>query len=462
MRFRTKIILICCLSVLCSSIICSVTVYDLVKRISLDAAESQSYQNAHVTFSEIEEKISSLVVGKDDSMEHKVLDYILKTQGDEMLLCFASGDRETEIYNDTVFQQKDLSGLSYHSAEVLEQSIDVAEMKWEGRQFLVLRQEVNGVCVLYKLEEITYVLTRMRMLGIGLLLLTAAITAVVSLILFFILKRMLRPLQRLNEGAKQIARGQYDERVVIEQKDEVGELSSNFNAMAEAVQSRIQKLKEIEHKRTLFMGNLTHELKTPMTAISGYAKTLLTVKLPEEDREDALCYIYQESCRLERLSKKMMHLLLLEEDDSISLAEVSAERLFHNAEEACSQSLQESGIFLECHSAGESYLVDADLMTEVLINLIDNARKASSKGDRIILSARENVIEVQDFGRGIPKEEQEKILEPFYRIDKSRSRASGGAGLGLAITAMILKRHNCSIHMESGLGEGTRMILQFV
>ena len=158
----------------------------------------------------------------------------------------------------------------------------------------------------------------------------------------------------------------------------------------------------------------------------------------------------------------MMHLLLLEEDDSISLAEVSAERLFHNAEEACSQSLQESGIFLECHSAGESYLVDADLMTEVLINLIDNARKASSKGDRIILSARENVIEVQDFGRGIPKEEQEKILEPFYRIDKSRSRASGGAGLGLAITAMILKRHNCSIHMESGLGEGTRMILQFV
>ena len=149
MRFRTKIILICCLSVLCSSIICSVTVYDLVKRISLDAAESQSYQNAHVTFSEIEEKISSLVVGKDDSMEHKVLDYILKTQGDEMLLCFASGDRETEIYNDTVFQQKDLSGLSYHSAEVLEQSIDVAEMKWEGRQFLVLRQEVHGVCVLY-------------------------------------------------------------------------------------------------------------------------------------------------------------------------------------------------------------------------------------------------------------------------------------------------------------------------
>lgn len=462
MRFRTKIILICCISILCSSVICSVAVYSLVKRISLDAAESQSYQNSYMLFSEIEEKISILMNGKDDSMEQNVLEYLLKIQGDEMLLGFAAGEKGEEIFNNTVFQQSDLSGLSYHSLEDLERKIDVAEMKWEGRHFLVFRQELNGICILYKLEEVTYVWTRMKMLGLGLLLLTVVIAAVVSLILFIILNRMLRPLQRLNEGAKQIARGQYDERVAVEQTDEIGELSGNFNVMAEAVQSRIQKLKEIEQKRTLFMGNLTHELKTPMTAISGYAKTLLTVKLPEEDREEALSYIYQESCRLERLSKKMMHLLLLEEDDPIRLTEVSAERLFHDAEEACSQSLMEAGIHLECHSAGEIYLVDVDLMTEVLINLIDNARKASSRGDRIILTARKNVIEVQDFGRGIPEEEQEKILEPFYRIDKSRSRENGGAGLGLAITAMILKRHHCSIRMESRIGEGTRMILQFV
>lgn len=462
MRFRTKIILICCISILCSSAICSVAVYSLVKRISLDAAESQSYQNSYMQFSEIEERISTLMNGKDNAMEQNVLEYLLKIQGDEMLLGFAVGEKGEEIFNNTVFQQSDLSGLSYHSLEDLERRIDVAEMKWEGRHFLVFRQEVNGSCVLYKLEEVTYVWTRMKMLGLGLLLLTVMITAVVCLILYIILNRMLRPLHRLNEGAKQIARGQYDERVAVEQTDEIGELSGNFNVMAEAVQSRIQKLKEIEQKRTLFMGNLTHELKTPMTAISGYAKTLLTVKLPEEDREEALSYIYQESCRLERLSKKMMHLLLLEEDDSIRLTEVSAERLFHNAKEACSQSLVEAGILLECHSAGEIYLVDVDLMTEVLINLIDNARKASDRGGRIILTARENVIEVQDFGRGIPKEEQEKILEPFYRIDKSRSRENGGAGLGLAITAMILKRHHCSIRMESRIGEGTRMILQFV
>ncbi|MDE6231753.1 MAG: sensor histidine kinase, partial [Lachnospiraceae bacterium] len=103
-----------------------------------------------------------------------------------------------------------------------------------------------------------------------------------------------------------------------------------------------------------------------------------------------------------------------------------------------------------------------DLMTDVIINLIDNGVKASNKGGRIILRSYGNCIEVQDFGRGIPKEEQEKILEPFYMVDKSRSRKSGGAGLGLALAALIAKRHNILLKIDSEQGQGTRMILQFV
>jgi two-component system phosphate regulon sensor histidine kinase PhoR len=102
-------------------------------------------------------------------------------------------------------------------------------------------------------------------------------------------------------------------------------------------------------------------------------------------------------------------------------------------------------------------MVDSDLMTEVLINLVDNGIKASQEGSQIILTAGENMISVQDFGKGIPEEEQDKILEPFYMIDKSRSRKKGGAGLGLAITASILKKHNCTLEIDSRLGEGTCM-----
>lgn len=462
MGFKKKILLICCVSVLVSSTVCSVAVYSMVKRISLEAARGQGFRDASVLFSELEERMLTLNIGQDPAKDARTLEYLMKKQNNEYLLCFTIGEAGTEIFNSTVFQQDDLEALSYQSVSVMDFSRDMAVMNWEDKHFLVFRQEENNACILYKLEDITYVWTRMQRLGLGLILLTAAITTVVCLVICIILNRMMRPLKRLNEGAKQIAMGQYDERIVVEKNDEIGELSHNFNQMAEAVQSRIWRLKETEQKRTLFMGNLTHELKTPMTAISGYAKTLLTVKLPEEDQEEALSYIYGESCRLERLSQKMMNLLLLEENAPIQRVEVSAEVLFHNVEEACRHSLEEDGITLECHTNETVFSADIDLMTEVLINLVDNARKASSPGDRVILWAGEKVIKVQDFGRGIPEEEQDKILEPFYRIDKSRSRQNGGAGLGLAITAMILNRHNATLQIESQVGEGTCMILQFV
>lgn len=432
MRIKTKMILICCISVLFSSAVCSVVVYSLVKNSSLNAAEAQGLKNALVEFSNIEERIGTLYAGKTNIIDEEVMKYILKEQNDEMLVCFSERSTEgEEIFNSTVFEQKDFEQLSYHPVEGI--VTEVAQMKWEAKHFFVYCQTGHyGSFVFYRLEDVSYVWERMRLLGLGLVILTCVITMFVCFMLFVIINRVLYPLQKLNAGAKQIARGQYDERIAVMRKDEIGELSDNFNQMAEAVQHRTDQLKEAEWKRTLFMGDLTHELKTPMTAISGYARTLMTVKLSEEDKEQ------------------------------VKRVEVPAKTLFYNASEACSHSLAEDGIFLECREAGENFVVDADLFTEVLINLIDNARKASREGGRIILSASPGVIEVRDFGTGIPEEETKKILEPFYMIDKSRSRKSGGAGLGLAITAMILKKHDCELQIESRVGEGTRMILQFV
>lgn len=460
MRLKTKIILICCISILLSCAFCSVAVYGLVKRISLEAAEGQSFKNVTEGISQLEDRIHEISNDIEFSLDTEVLQYILKQHNDDLTVCFSLEKDGEEIYNETVFEQKELNALEYRY--ISDTDLKMAQMEWEHQHFFVYNTQIGDKCTLYKLEDITYVWERMSLLGFGLIVLTCIITMAVCLLLFIVLNKVLFPLQQLNTGAKQIARGQYDERIQVDRKDEIGELSGNFNQMAEAVQFRIEKLKEAEWKRTLFMGNLTHELKTPMTAISGYARTLLTVKLPEEDKEEALSYIYEESCRLERLSRKMMDLLLLEENDNIHFEEIAAGILFHRAAEACGQSLAQDGIRLECKEKGEVFLVDADLFTEVLINLIDNARKASRRGDRILLSAAGNTICVRDFGTGIPEEEREKILEPFYMIDKSRSRKSGGTGLGLAITAMILKRHNCSIRIESEMGQGTRMILQFV
>ena len=294
------------------------------------------------------------------------------------------------------------------------------------------------------------------------LAITFGVAGLTTGILFIILRHILQPLQELNETTKRLAEGNYDQRVVVRRKDEIGQLEESFNKMAEAVEMSTRSLEASERQKTLFMGNLTHELKTPMTAISGYAQTLLSTKLSRENQEAALLYIYEECGRLERLSKKMMKLLELDQEDSLVFTDTPVNCLFEAAEKSCEVILKDKQMTLECMEHGEHFSMDLDLMTDVLINLIDNGVKASDCGGKIVLRAYDNIIEVQDFGQGIPAEEQEKIMEPFYMVDKSRSRKSGGAGLGLALTAMIAKQHNISIQIDSKEGNGNRIILQFV
>ena len=181
-----------------------------------------------------------------------------------------------------------------------------------------------------------------------------------------------------------------------------------------------------------------------------------------KDREEALIYINSECKRLEKLSSKMVKLLSVDNESEVKLSEVKAKDLFDITGKAVGAKLKESDISLVIEESGETYMADFDLMVEVLINLVDNAIKASDKGGRIILRASTNKIEVEDFGKGIPADEIEKILEPFYMVDKSRSRKSGGAGLGLALVATILKKHSCTLDIESEVNKGTKMILQFV
>lgn len=466
MRLKTKIILICGLVVMFVSVVCSTAAFLTMRAGYLDTAKGQSFQRAVDCFSDIENEIVKLRLDRE-GMNSTVMGYIMKDMatrtGTGMLVCFYMDNtgEKTEVYNDTILERGDLEKIDYQN---ISDHLEQAELKW-GKQHFVVYRSLNYNYFeyqIYMLADITYVWENINLIGLALVLLTFFITVLAYVMLSVMMNKVLSPLQKLNASAKQIACGNYNERIMVKQRDEIGELSDNFNQMAEAVEIRTHSLEESEKRKTLFMGNLTHELKTPLTAISGYAKTLLTVKLPDEDKEEALSFIYEESCRLERLSKKMMNLLLLEKEEEIVRSRISAKDLFSSAQEVCSKKLAEAHVEIECHENGEVFLADRDLFVEVLVNLIDNAIKASGQGDKILLTASEHSIVVEDFGKGIPEEEKEKILEPFYMIDKSRSRNSGGSGLGLAITAMILKRHECRMEIESTVGKGTRIILQFV
>lgn len=208
------------------------------------------------------------------------------------------------------------------------------------------------------------------------------------------------------------------------------------------------------------IGSMSHELKTPLTAIKGYSETLLDVKLTPEQREKALRYINRESGRLSRLSEKMMELTKLYEPECrIMLQETALEDLFECVKENVRHRLQEKQIDLvvEGEYQGKHMYLDMDLMTSFLINLINNSIMASEQGSHIYLGAGEHSLWVRDEGCGIPPEEVDKVRKAFYRVDKSRSRKSGNMGLGLALCEQIAVVHHGRMEIESQVGKGTKI-----
>ncbi len=234
--------------------------------------------------------------------------------------------------------------------------------------------------------------------------------------------------------------------------------------MAALLVYRIKKitkpLQAVNETQRQLIGSMSHELKTPLTAIQGYSETLLAVKLSKEQEDKALHYIHKESARLSRLSEKMMELTeLYDPDCKIVMEDVLVEDLFLAVANSVRHSLKEKEIVLEREGEflGKKKRMDADLMTSFLINLINNAKMASETGSRIFLGADAKSLWVRDTGCGIAPDELEKVKKAFYRVDQSRSRKSGNMGLGLALCDQIAAAHGGQMKMESKVKTGTKV-----
>jgi signal transduction histidine kinase len=329
--------------------------------------------------------------------------------------------------------------------------------KLNDRYILLMARPVEGMEASYILtaKDITQVFTGMKkqavMFGGVYLLVSLLAAAGIGVMIRF----TLRPLQNLEKASLAISEGQYTERVPATTGDEIQVVGEAFNQMADQVESQITQLQEITEKQKMLLGSLTHELKTPMTSIMGYADTLLHVKLQEEQKEKAVSYIYQECCRLERLSGKMMSLTGLYVNDTVHLKLSSVEELFQKVAHVEERHFREKGIQFSMDCRMEKIPMDSDLMESLLVNLVDNAIKASRPGGCIWMEAKEHKIEVIDEGRGIPPHEISKVTEAFYRVDKARTKKEGGIGLGLALCKEIAHVHKASLEIESSPGCGT-------
>ncbi len=271
------------------------------------------------------------------------------------------------------------------------------------------------------------------------------------------------PLKRMSRAAGRMAQGDYEERLAVRGRDEIGELAESFNRMAEAVEEKVEALSRAAREREDFVANFAHEMKTPMTSIIGYADMLYQRELSRKEVRDASWYIWNEGMRLEALSLKLMDLTVLGRQD-FPLQEMAAEELLADAAGGLEPFFAEKGVSFALWADPAYIRVEYDLFKTLLINLLDNSVKAGCT--RLALSGtREREggyrICVRDNGCGMEEEELSRITEAFYMVDKARSRKQHGAGLGLALADRIARIHGSRLEFRSRKGQGTEVSLLF-
>jgi signal transduction histidine kinase len=280
---------------------------------------------------------------------------------------------------------------------------------------------------------------------------------------FIVTRWLTKPLKYLSRATRQIANGHFDQRVKVQSSDEIGKLSKDFNKMAVKLEQTVEELKDASRRQEDFIGSFAHELKTPLTSMIGYADMLRSKKMDQEQIIISANYIFEEGKRLESLSMKLMEMIVLRKQDFV-MKRIFAKSYFNEVMGIMQPALTEGNIELVTLAEEAILQIEPDLMKTVCLNLLDNARKSMDHGGKIMFSGRwieeEYQISVEDTGKGMEESELSKITEAFYMVDKSRARAQGGAGLGLAICADIVKMHHAKMELTSSPGKGTCVVIR--
>ncbi|MGC7871394.1 sensor histidine kinase [Desulfosporosinus sp. SYSU MS00001] len=296
-----------------------------------------------------------------------------------------------------------------------------------------------------------------------LITISTLVEIILTLVLLLILRKLTHPIRTMQKATKKIAGGVYDERIWIPGKDEFHDLAVNFNLMASSIQEKINELDKNAQDKQRLIDNLAHELRTPLTAIRGYAEYLQNAHTNEAKRLKAADYIISEIDRLKNLAFKLLDLALIR-NSKLELQEIVPLELLKQVKLASELTLKEKGQKLVLYSTLDKLKGDSVLLQSLLINLVNNAAKASADHSTIELSAYFDsfpILEVKDSGCGMNEEQTALVCEPFYRVDKARSRSSGGVGLGLALCREITQMHGGELRIISSPGKGTKVQIVF-
>lgn len=306
--------------------------------------------------------------------------------------------------------------------------------------------------IFYMQNELVFLdIVNKIILGIGVLLILA------STIMGFIISRSItRPINKLMTKAKYISKGEYDKKIEINTDIlEINDLINSINNLS-------QSIKEQENIRKRLTGDISHELKTPLTNIQSHLEAMIDgIWEPTEER---LLSVKEEAERLSSLVSDMQKLNKYDESsiklkkDNVNISDIICFVIFQFSNLAKSKNIK-----IEYEKKNINLYCDKDKITQALVNILSNAIRYSNEGSTIFIEEKlkdnKVIISIEDQGIGISEEDLKYVFERFYRADKSRTRATGGPGIGLTIVKSIVSSHGGEVKLESKLGEGSKFTI---
>ena len=347
-------------------------------------------------------------------------------------------DIDDDSYNSLIEKK----GTKYYSALAL---------KLDDKNILVYIRDITDVYI----QRDNMIKLCISLIGIMLI--------IVIFLAFIISKTLTRPLFKMKKEMSKLSSGNFDINLK-EGKDEIGLLSRDFNIMSHELQRRNDELVSMIDSKQLFIDNLSHEMNTPLTSIYGYAKLLENAELSDEQKIKYLQYIQSETDRISNMYKKLLA-ISYKSNNNIDRQDIKLDDIFKELKIELDSKLKDKNIKLIIDNNISNLYCDKMLVSLAISNLVRNATEISENNSNIEINTYEEdnnkYIEVKDYGRGIEESHINKIVEPFYRVDKARSRAHGGAGLGLSIVTKVMELHNGKLDIKSKIGEGSSFILIF-
>lgn len=373
-------------------------------------------------------------------------------------LCLTLWKGENCVYPENADNLRDWNDVSGRNEIIITgtdlKKIIVQGKIYEGEETLYLRYE----------KELTELNEVWDKLQTNYLVISLSFSFVLAISLFIILRRTMKPITQLTKVVDDMAEGNWESKAPEAGKDEVATLGRHFNRMADKIQDNIQQIRQEADAKQEFVDNFAHELKSPLTSIYGFAEYVQKANIPEDEKIQCMSYIMDESKRLLQLSYTLLDMAKIR-NEAINIEEVKLcdveEQIQKRMETLCA----ERGVTLVCNRSADTMFANEVLLFSLLCNLIQNAVYACKSGDIVTWGVEEEAanirIYVEDNGCGMTKEQVKRVKEPFYRVDKARSREAGRTGLGLAICSQIVEYHNARMNIQSEPDKGTIITVLF-